>query len=332
MRRRYLWGSIDRRRYRPHQVDCSMVFVCYAGTMSAGTIKISASTDAIDASIISKDEAVLRFARTSKLSMRDIAAIGDGTNDLPFLELDDLLLVGCPANAQTRVKRIVDRRANGFISASPYLDGFMEFYERAAALGAKAVISDRDGVLLSPSGRLDDTRIGALLSKIDPANRPMLKILTGSSYEQNIAILANSVITNIASRNPALRQDPFLVLAENGSIAINVITLEQRLDIDTTLLKRALQVLLSRFRPVLLKELSERVLRQFGLHFTSDPDNQTNTVYLPKKATMVTVDVPRTCRGEMNFRTSAKSEHFRDAVVDAMKRSADASGLLVQLI
>jgi len=300
--------------------------------MQPAMIKISVATDAIDAAVVTKDEAVSRFAKRSKLPIYGLAAIGDSSNDLPFLELNGLLLAGCPANAQTRVKRALASKKNGFISTSTYLDGFMDFYERAAALGARVVISDRDGVLLSETGELDKSRICDLLGRIGINNRPMLKILTGSSYSQNACLLVDSGIPEVAANNLALVSDPFLILAENGSVPINVITREQRLDVDIAALEPTIQLMRGRFLRALIEELKRSVLGRFGLELTCDANPRADKVYIPQKNTMVTVDVPRVCGADTRFRTSPESDLFRDAVVEAMRKCAEASGLLIHLI
>lgn len=49
---------------------------------------LSASTDAVDASLFTKRDAVLRFIESESLDPGCIGAIGDSENDLPSPEFD----------------------------------------------------------------------------------------------------------------------------------------------------------------------------------------------------------------------------------------------------
>lgn len=64
---------------------------------------LSASTDAIDAAVMTKDRAVEASLRESGIPSGQVGAIGDSVNDLPFLTLPGLAVCAAPANAQPEV-------------------------------------------------------------------------------------------------------------------------------------------------------------------------------------------------------------------------------------
>ena len=115
--------------------------------METTRIYISANTAAVDAAMVTKDNAVRGLAEYHKIPLEQLAVIGDEVIDIPMLTIEGIGLAGAPANAQDKVKEAVKAR-NGFLAQSKVLDGFLEFYEEARSRGITHIVSDRDGVLV----------------------------------------------------------------------------------------------------------------------------------------------------------------------------------------
>jgi len=299
--------------------------------MRLGCVYFSASPDAIDASIYTKDLAVTECAGGHGVSLSRIGAIGDGANDIPFLRVPGLALAAAPNNAQEGVKRLVASLANGTVLKSELTDGFLEFYELAKLKGLSHVFADRDGVIEWETDGAHKEHLFGVFQRMGIGQNPFVFVLTGSSYEQNLQFIEKLRIPEAARQNPAVREQPFIVLAENGAVQINVLTLdiksfEQVLDAD---LLRALK---TSFEGEVRRRLKDAVLPRFGLTLTEQHGDQVEKVYVPPKRTMVTVNVPKFFRDGSDYRSSPVAQEFRGAVLELMQGVAHAQDLPHELL
>ena len=96
--------------------------------MISPSVYLSASTDAVDAALITKDLALKSFASDIGIPLLRIAAIGDSANALPLLKIPNLGLLGAPNNAQLIVKQTLKATNRSYVSDKDFLDGFVDFY------------------------------------------------------------------------------------------------------------------------------------------------------------------------------------------------------------
>jgi hypothetical protein len=278
---------------------------------------ISASNDAVDAVLTTKKIAVDDVARAWELKPHEMAVIGDGINDLPMLQIEGLGLVGAPANAQKEVKEFVKGR-NGYISKRANLDGFIDFYELAIKRGIRHVISDRDGVIITFDSR-DRGEEFSGIAKGMGMGKPMITIVTGSGYEQNIGFMADYGLNKTLESNPVVRKNPFVLLVENGAVAVNVLTGKPKVIFDGN------TAVLEAFRSLVLKR-AEKLLPAFGFEFSRDYGDQKGKAYIVPKITGVTINIPHSRDGSV-FRGTSDSEAFASAVMDVMSSAAIELGI-----
>lgn len=292
--------------------------------MSNSTIFFSVGLDAIDAALITKDRAVANFALSRGIPIEKIAAIGDSANDLPFLAINGLACRGAPLNAQAKVKEVLKQYANAFIASKNCFEGFEQFYERCMACQVKYIFSDRDGVILCNREDTPMDRFHRIISDIGIGTKPVLKILTGSSYEQNLQFIEAYSIREAVYSNKRVREDPYLILAENGAVEIDVISGNFKLSKDIFDVS-LLSWLMNRFKLTLFERIESEVFHRFGLSWSNDSDDIIGKVQAPQKRTMVTIDIPQLTIDGQDFRGSGHGSRFGMAVLDIMKEVANSS-------
>lgn len=288
-------------------------------------IYVTATTEAVDAALITKDLALIRYAQTKAIPRSRIGAIGDGVNDLPFLLVEGLRVAAAPANAHQVVKDAVRRLPHGLVTDGHVLAGFLEFYRYATAMGVSHVFADRDGVLWTEGQagtHLDSLR--SVFSAVGGAAAPTVLILTGTSAEQNIPFLEATGLTTL-SQNAAIREDPRILLAENGAVKVDVLSGKTHVDlpIDDDLLAE----LQGPVREEVVRRLHTEVLPEFRLSFCDDADSQIERVYLPAKKTMLTINVPRRFSDGRSYRKSEEGTKFRRRVVEVVVETLRVRGL-----
>lgn len=299
----------------PYEMDC---------------LYLSASPHAVDASLVSKDIAVIRYSQENGIPLHQVAAIGDGANDLPFLSIPDLAIIGCPGNAQNKIKNYLKDRQNSFISKRDGFEGFKEFYDICSQSCISTVFSDRDGVIINKgynekfANELDD-----IFTKSFMLENPSLKILTGSSYDQNI------MIVKIASHRKYARRysyaDPFLVLAENGSIQINVFDgsikkLANVLNVDY------LHWLKSEFQTEFVNSVNKTILHKYDLAWSKNHIDFIEALYIPKKTTMVTIDLPRFTKDGKDYGKTIKGKSLSKELLEIMEDIAIRNNLIYKIL
>jgi hypothetical protein len=287
---------------------------------------LSAATDAVDAALITKGFAVQRFATDRNVPLREIAAIGDSVNDLPFLTIPELGLTGAPSNAQERVKEALTSQANGYVFAREFLAGFEQFYEICETVGIRYVFADKDGVLTGKDDGCVRDRLKRLFECMGNEGRPFIVVITGSSLEQNMAFIQDYNLDRAPNYNPSIRKDPHVIYAENGAVQVNLVTgvATERLE---WLSIELLAILHQEFRPLLMKRLEATVLLPLNLGWSFERSNQESKIYLPPKRTMVTCNIPRSHHGILDYRRSAESTRLRDAILEQMVVAASQLGL-----
>ncbi|HUC61853.1 MAG TPA: hypothetical protein VMF53_07840 [Alphaproteobacteria bacterium] len=281
------------------------------------TVFISANTDAVDAAPITKEVALKAIAARDGVALDQVGAIGDSVNDLPFLTLPGLRLIGAPRNAQPPVRRHVESAPNGYLSEQDYLKGFVDFYGKCAALRLAAVFADRDGVLLWRKDAEEFHVLAGLFERMGHDGQPMIYVLTGSSVEQNLRVLHEPIIAQAFLRNERIKRDPRFVFAENGALAIDVLngkngTISPDVDPETA------AILVGEFRVRLLKRVRASILPKFALDMSNSRDDQDGKIFMPGKKTMVTMNIPRASHGNSDFRRSPQAELLRAAIAAAM--------------
>lgn len=277
---------------------------------------------AVDATILTKDKLIPEYANSYGIPLKNIAVIGDGITDIPLLETPGLGLVGAPANSQERVKELVSGLPNGWVSSKQFLDAFLEFYDLAKQKGISHIISDRDGVLVWKGDLNRGGEYRQLLQSMGLDGNPFIAILTGSAVSQNEDFMkAYSLCDPNLRSNPAIIENPYLLLAENGLIHINVITGE-KLNFCERFNPNLLNKLKNDFEPEVTMKIKENVLIEFGLGWSDSYGDQDGKIYVPPKEGMTTFNIPRSYHGK-DYRNSKESEILRDSILKIMADTAE---------
>lgn len=285
--------------------------------MAASRIYLSTSTDAVDASLITKDFAIRSFASGKSIPLSRVAGIGDSANDLPFLRISGLGLVGAPSNAQAAVKQALKAIRGSYISTKSVLDGFLDFYARCCDAGIEFVFTDRDGVLTWNEDGEGRVRLRQLLERMGQNGRPFIIVLTGSSFEQNVDFMRDYHLDASLGANQSIRENPYIIYAENGAVQIDILSAKAR-NYTTGLDTHLLDTLRSDFLLLLLRRIREKILPAFHLELSESPSDQRSKLYLPPKRTMLTVNLPRAHLGLEDYRRSPESDALRQALLSEM--------------
>jgi hypothetical protein len=294
-------------------------------------ISLSASPDAIDAAIYTKDAVVTDFADRSGLPLAQIAGIGDGENDIPFLAVPGLAISAAPLNAQDTVKSLIKTLPNGVVLRSESTKAFLEFYELAKSRRVSHIFADRDGVFDWEDGSRGTDEVFRVFRNMGLDGNPIVLVLTGSSYEQNVSFIEKLRIKEAVHDNAVARKNPFVVLAENGALQIDVLTLKTR-DYRQVLDADLLRLLKTSFEKQVIARLKETVLPRFHLELSDRRENQIEKVYIPPKRTMLTINVPKWFRDGSAFRRSKVGQEFREVVLDTMQAVARTLGTPYRLL
>jgi len=290
-----------------------------------GRVYLSASTDAVDAACITKEHAVRDFAKTAQVSLSKIGAIGDSANDLPFLTIPNLGLIGAPLNAQPRVRATVANLKNSIQLSTNFVEAFLEFYRAAEQRGILYIFAGKDGVLAwRQSSAQQLAGLNAIFRVAGFRPHPFVFVLTGSSYEQNIQFLHSAGLDRAFAQNPKVREHPSLVLAENGAVQINALTGEARENRDMLDLSLIAWLKGSFERDVVLL-VEKEVLPRFKLTWSSSADDQVQSVWLPRNQTMVTMNIPKISRDGRDYRMSARGTQLGHAILNCMVKVTEAS-------
>lgn len=299
--------------------------------MTSKCIYFSSSTDAVDAALLTKDSALKRFALDMGIPLSHIAGIGDSASDIPFLKLPNLGLVGAPNNAQLIVKQMLGTFERAYIANKDFLDGFLDFYEHCLEAGIKYVFADRDGVLIWKEDLPEKRQLREIIECMGQGGRPFIIILTGSSYEQNLDFMLKYKINSDLAMNARIRENPYIIYAENGAVQINILNGSIR-NYDELLDKEFLRKLKTDFSDALLRSVEKEVLPIFELEFSKEHSNQHSKIYLPPKRTMVTLNIPRTHHGIADYRRNPESNHLREAILREMVEVARDLGLPYEVL
>jgi hypothetical protein len=282
---------------------------------------------AIDAMLLTKDKAIPAFSQLHGVPLERIGAIGDGTNDLPFLRTPGLGLVGTVANAKDEVKSAVRAMRAGYVSEKSYLDGFFDFYDVAGKRGITHIISDKDGILIWKGDCSRGNEFSSRVAKNMGVNgSPVVSVLTGSGYEQNTDFMRAYGLDERLLKNPTVARHPYLILAENGAIQLDVLT-GKVLNYCKRLDRNMLKILLGPFKQSVVQEVGASVLPRFDFCWSNSPQEQTAQVYLANKLSMVTVNVPRWQANGTDFRATEGARTFRKSVMEVMQKTAEQMDL-----
>jgi len=243
------------------------------------------------------------------------------------MTIPGLGLIGAPANAQLKVRRVVDHLENSVRLSGSFSDAFAEFCRVAQKRQIKYVFADKDGVLTwKEAGVCNLNLVAELFRCAGVAGLPFVLILTGSSYEQNLQFLNSSELTTAFACNPRIAASPYIILAENGTLRINVLT--RGVTDDAAIIDRSrLAWLKGSCEHELLTLVGKEVLPEFGLRWSAAADDQVEAIWIPKKRTMVTLNIPRQFRDGRDYRLSVEGRGVGLAIVSCMARIAEASGV-----
>ncbi len=294
--------------------------------MTSSCVYLSASTDAVDAALITKDLALKSFASDLGIPLSRIAGIGDSANDIPFLKIPSLGLVGAPNNAQLIIKQILKTIDRSYISNKDFLNGFVDFYARCADAGIEYVFTDRDGVLIWKEDLPEESHLRQIVKRMGQEGRPFIIIITGSSYEQNVDFMSKYRLDSSLASNKRIRENPYVIYAENGAVQINILDGSLRSHVEF-LDRDLLRVLNTNFLNALLSNVEKRILPVFDLEFSRELSDQHSKIYLPSKRTMVTLNIPSTHHETEDYRRSPEGDHLRDMILGEMVIAAQDLGL-----
>lgn len=220
------------------------------------------------------------------------------------------------------MRKVRDSR-NGLILEERVIDGFLQFYRAAGNLGLSHVFSDRDGVLTWKSeGEAHRRALTRVFREMGAGSKPFVFVLTGSSYEQNVAFMQRHGLDSGLWTNPAISANPYVLWVENGALQVNVLDHTTRL-VFGDLQAELLAALKGPFERNVLEILDRQVLPKFGLGWSEAASEQDNRVFVPVKRTMFTVNVPKTRVDGADFHESATGDAFRQAVLSTMKLAAE---------
>lgn len=288
---------------------------------------ISCSTDAVDGAFFNKKQALLGVSQILDVGLEAIAFIGDGNNDLPALQLTELGLAGCPNNAQHRVKEVVETHKNGVISHLSYLDAFQYFYDLSKERDLRLLVSDRDGLILTDLGDFDVDNFIRVIDKVGRNGCPELRVLTGASVDQNRSIFCTEKLKRSVQRNEAISANPYIILAENGAIELNVLTGEFRFSRMFSELSGKVTANLGKVEKLFKSEL-EKSVTPYLLTLSKYSVGQIGAkVEVVRKQTMLTVDVPTGVMDGKIFKHTPEADRFRNMVKLAMQLAVERANL-----
>src|SRR3990167_10415127 len=169
--------------------------------MTLETLFISATDSAIDCTLYTKGMAVLDHAKEKEFDLGKVAAIGDGANDLPFMMLDNLGFIGCPANSDASVKAAVLARG-GFVSKFEVYLGFLDFSAQCLQRGVETIYTDRDQTILDKEEFPGALGLATSLRYSGDSGTPFIYVITGAGEKENKDVArpkapGNSSLSNI---------------------------------------------------------------------------------------------------------------------------------------
>lgn len=298
------------------------------------TIYLSPNTGSIDADLLRKEDTVLR-----KLSERGkTITIGDNINDSGMLSLDGLLLAACPENAHEEIKKLLKKRKNGYIAQRPVLDGFIdclrETGRRAQRKGLSlhecTLFTDKDGVL---QNKQDYTKGAIFKAMIRESGiiYPQTYIISGSSVKLNLNtgfMEAYGLTPENLYQNRTIRNNPFLLLLENGGIEINILNPNDRRYPAKEQFKEEIETLRGPVRDGIRSQMEEKIFKTFaGLHWVRNYEDQKTKrrgIYEVESETKFTLNIPYALRG------TQEGEAFRMIVAEIIQEEAERQGFTVQ--
>ena len=299
-------------------------------------IYISASPDAVDVSIITKDIALLQFSTEKKTSLKSIAAIGDGVNDLPFLTIKGLGLIGAPSNAQKEVIKYISKTANGKICEHDFFQGFIEFYKYASESCMSAIFTDRDGVLVSKENDIWMPNLAELFKKMGSRSKgnflPIIHVLTGSGVEQNKSFIESVNRYADIGTNQYAVSDPYIIHAENGAIQMNIITGEWRYAAYVENHRDYIDFIRRNFLKAAITRIEKYIFPKWDLQWSYHHSDQDGKIYMPEKRTMVTWNIPKTMNNIKNFRDNLISDKLRIDILKVIESVAEELSLPYSVI
>lgn len=298
--------------------------------METGKIYISANTAAVDAAMATKDRAVIGLAEYHRIPLEQLAVIGDEVIDIPMLSIEGIGLAGAPANAQDKVKEAVERR-QGYIANGKVLDGFLEFYSEARKRGITHIVSDKDGVLVKKGDLSRGHEFQALAMQMGNANNPYVSIVTGSGMEQNIDFMEKYGLNAGLAKNTEVQKFPYLLLAESGTIHVNVLTGET-INYCEALDPVLLAKLKGEFEAAVKQRLEQEVFPVLRLGWSSEYNDQAEKIYIAPKQSMTTFNIPRKFRDGSDYRGSENAALLRKAIAGIMAETAERLGMPYEML
>src|SRR3989338_3777137 len=299
--------------------------------MTLETLFISATDSAIDCALYAKGMALTDHASEHDFNLQHVAAIGDGANDLPFMMLDNLGFIGCPANADASVKAAAKEKG-GFESKYEVYLGFLDFLGQCVRRNIKAVYTDRDGVLQNKGDFPGAFGFAQSLGSAGRDGNPLIYVLTGAGQAENRDFIkAVNSFFDLAD-NAEIRADPYIVLTENGGVRVSILDSEKSVNIVQQKNPALFAKVLGPFRDSLVKRLESEIAPKFNLGVTYEYNNQKGNAYVATKQTMVTVNVPRAFADGRLYRNTPEAEAYRTAMKAAAADIAKSIGIQFKVL
>ena len=124
---------------------------------------------------------------------------------------------------------------------------------------------------------------------------------------------------------------PFVILAENGALQINVITGSYVQD-EKVLTSPLLAPLKGSFERQVIRLIEKEVFPRYALGWSETADDQAERLWIPAKRTMVTINIPKTFRNGRDYRSSVHSETLRRILLDCMVQTASMLSLRYEIL
>lgn len=291
------------------------------------TLYFMANNAAVDAVMITKAEAIDGIRETYGLSIDKVAAIGDEIIDLPMLGISGLGKIGTVANAQAKVIDYVSSMVNGHVSKQSVYDGFLEFYKICQESGIRLIVTDRDGVIKEADNVQWGPLYAELAMKMGNEGYPYCTILTGSALSQNEKFRHQYGLDERLIGNVYVKENPYLLIVENGAIHVNVITGETK-NYCSRLNLSLLGALKGPFESEVARRIQAEILPQFGLSMSYSYEDQAGKVYhIIDKQAGVTFNIPRTDKAGNQFRKTLAAQSLRDMEIEVMCDVASNLGM-----
>lgn len=299
--------------------------------MQAGKLIITVNPQAVDAYLFTKDRALELYSRTMGVPLERIGYVGDDSNDKPVLSTRGLGFPSTVSNGTGDVKDMVRNLPRGYVSGEPYFSGFKDCRRKGWERGITHFVTDKDGVLVKEGDLSAGPEFCAFMETAGTEG-PFMAVLTASGYYENRGFMDAFGLNAGLSGNPAIRNNPYALLAENGVVMVNVLTGEKKVALEGVD-ERMLRKLKGDFTYEAMKRVQKEMLNKFGLGWSHVYEEQTGTIFVPQKEAMVTLNIPRKSKdGADGYRKTEEAETLRRGIGRIFAETAERLGMPYEML